>query len=474
MNESWQELCFLTIREAGNLFRSRKLSPVELTEAHLDAINRLDPTLRTYVTLMPERALAQARQAERGMLNGDFRGPLHGIPYALKDLFYTAGVTTEAHSKVMEGFTPKFDAHAVTQMQQAGAVLLGKQAMGEFAVGSLETALYPRPRNPWNIGYDTGGSSSGSAASVASGLAMASLGTDTGGSIRGPAANCGVVGLKPTYGRVSRHGVVPLSWSLDHCGPLTRTVEDAALVLQAIAGHDPRDPTSSTTQVPDYATALSGGVHGLVIGVPRSFFAAGEVGADPQILDAFDKAMQVFEDLGAQIRDIDVPSLHYYRMAHTTIMLSEAYSIHRINLVQRPDDYAHSTWNHLASGAVFTASDYVHAQRIRSRMRLEFHATLDQVDVIALPSSHRTAWPIGDGDAVGTLEPQNFRACFDMTGMPAVTLSCGFTREGLPIGLQLAGRPFDEATVLRAANAYEQQAGWFKRRPPSTTARSVS
>ena len=436
-----------------------------MTQAHLDAIDRLEPTLRTYVTLMPESALAQARRAEQEMAQGVFRGPLHGIPYALKDLFYTRGVTTEAHSKVMEGFIPTFDAHAVTQFQQAGAVLLGKQAMGEFAVGSLETALYPRPRNPWDTDYDTGGSSSGSAASVAAGLAMASLGTDTGGSIRGPAANCGVVGLKPTYGRVSRHGVVPLSWSLDHCGPLTRTVEDAALVLQAIAGHDPRDPTSSTAKVPDYAATLNGGVHDLVIGVPRGFFATNEVAADQQILDAFDKAMQIFEDLGAKTREIDVPSLNYYRMAHTTIMLSEAYSIHRKNLVLRANDYVHSTWNHLASGAAFAAADYVHAQRIRSRMRQEFHAVLNEVDIIALPTSHRTAWPIGDGDAVGTLEPQNFRACFDMTGMPAVTLPCGFTAEGLPIGLQLAGRPFDEATVLRAAHAYEQQTGWFKRRP---------
>ena len=465
MNGSWRELCFLTIGEAGGMFRNRKLSPTELTRAHLDAIDHLDPILRTHVTLLPEKALSQARQAERDINRGEFRGPLHGIPYALKDLYYTKGITTEAHSKVMEGWTPNVDAHVVTSLNDAGAVLLGKQAMGEFAVGSLETALYPRPRNPWNLTYDTGGSSSGSAASVAAGLAMASLGTDTGGSIRGPASNCGVVGLKPTYGRVSRHGVIPLSWSLDHCGPLTRRVEDAALVLQTIAGHDSRDPASSTAPVSDYAAALTGDVRGVVIGVPRSFFAAGDVDADPQILAAFDVALQVFEHLGAQTRDIDVPSLRYFRMAHTTIMLSEAYSIHRKNLTQRADDYAPSTWNHLASGAAFTAADYVQSQRIRSRMRQEFHGVLDEVDVIALPSSHKTAWPIGESDAVGTLEAYNFRACFDMTGMPAVTVPCGFTREGLPIGLQLAGRPFDEANVLRAAHAYEQQAGWFRHRP---------
>ena len=465
MNDSWRELCFLTIGAAGSLFRNRQISPVELAQAHLDAIDHLDPTLHTYVTLLPERAMAQARRAEQEMDRGEFRGPLHGIPYALKDLFYTKGVTTEAHSKVLEGWTPNADAHVVTRLNEAGAVLLGKQAMGEFAVGSLQTDLYPRPKNPWNLAYDTGGSSSGSAASVAAGLAMATLGTDTGGSIRGPASNCGVVGLKPTYGRVSRHGVIPLSWSLDHCGPLTRRVEDAALVLQAIAGHDARDPASSAASVPDYAAALTGDVHGLVIGVPRSFFAAKDVGADAQILAAFDVALQAFEDLGASLQEIDIPALRYYRMAHTTIMLSEAHSIHRKNLVQRADDYAPATWNHLASGAAFTAADYVQAQRIRSRMRQEFHSVLDQVDIIALPTSHKTASPIGEGDAVGTLEAYNFRACFDMTGMPAVTVPCGFTKERLPIGFQLAGRPFDEANVLSAAHAYEQQARWFQSRP---------
>ncbi len=466
MTSPWQELCFLTITESTDLLRSRKLSPVELTKAHLQAIENHDPILHTYVTLLPESALAQARLAEQEMLRSEFRSPLHGIPYALKDLFYTNGVTTEAHSKVMEGFTPNFDAHAVRRLTESGAILLGKQAMGEFAVGSLETALYPRPGNPWNFDYDTGGSSSGSAASVAAGLAMASLGTDTGGSIRGPAANCGVVGLKPTYGRVSRHGVIPLSWSLDHCGPLTRTVMDAALVLQAIAGHDPRDPSSSLAPVPDYTASLTREIRGLVIGVPRRFFTSSEAAADPQILDAFDRTMQVFEDLGAHVLEIDVPSLHFYRMAHTVLMLSEAHSIHRNRLVRRPVDYAASTWNHLASGAAFSASDYIHAQRIRSRMRQEFHAILDTVDVIALPSSHKLPPPIENSDAVGILEPHNFRACFDMTGMPAITVPCGFTREGLPVGLQVAGRAFDEATVLRTAHAYEQQAGWFRRKPP--------
>ena len=344
--------------------------------------------------------------------------------------------------------------------------MLGKQAMGEFAVGSLGTQLYPRPRNPWKLDYDTGGSSSGSAASVVAGLAMASLGTDTGGSIRGPAANCGAVGLKPTYGRVSRHGVIPLSWSLDHAGPLTRQVKDSALVLQAIAGHDSRDPTSSRAAVPDYAATLSGDVRGLKIGVPRSFFAAKDVGTDPQILAAFDAALGVFEDMGAHLEEISIPCLAYYRMAHTVIMLSEAYNIHRQMLIRCAQDYAPSTWNHLASGASFSAADYIQSQRIRSVMRQEFRAALEDIDIIALPAGHKTASPAGAGDAVGTLEPFNLRACFDMTGMPAITVPCGFTNQGLPVGLQLAGRPLDEATILRAAYAYEQQAGWFRKRPP--------
>ncbi len=466
MTTAWRELCFLTITEASHLIRSRRLSPLELIQAHLDAIENLDPTLRTYVTLLPEIALSQARHTEQEMMRGEFRGPLHGIPYALKDLFYTRGVTTEAHSKIMEGFTPDFDAHVVSQLKRAGAVLMGKQAMGEFAVGSLETNLYPRPRNPWNLDYDTGGSSSGSAASVAAGLAMASLGTDTGGSIRGPAANCGVVGLKPTYGRVSRHGVVPLSWSLDHCGPITRSVEDAALMLESIAGHEPRDPTSSRAPVSEYSEALTGEIKGIEIGIPRRFFADSEISAHPQILAAFEDALKVFEGLGAHLREIVVPSLHYYRMAHTTIMLSEAYAIHRENLFARPDDYAVSTWNHLASGAAFTASDYLQAQRIRSRMRREFHDIMNTVDVIALPSGHKLPSLALKGDSVGTLEPHNFRACFDMTGMPAVNVPCGFAAENVPLGLQLAARPFDEATLLRAAHAYEQQAVWFRHRPP--------
>ena len=296
MSASWRELSFLSIKEINGLYRSRQLSPVELTQAHLDGIDELDGRLKSYVTLLPDQAMASARIAEKEMNKGEYRGPLHGIPFALKDLFHTKGITTEAHSKVMEGYVPDEDATVVSRLHQAGAVLLGKQAMGEFAVGSLKTELYDRPRNPWHSDYDTGGSSSGSAAAVAAGLCMAALGTDTGGSIRGPASYCGVVGLKPTYGRVSRHGVVPLSWSLDHCGPITRRVEDAACVLSAIAGYDPRDATSSNAPVADYAGALTGEVRGTTIGVPRHFFTRPETGIGQESLSAIEAALGCWRD----------------------------------------------------------------------------------------------------------------------------------------------------------------------------------
>ena len=465
MSASWRELCFLSFKEVNGLYRSRQLSPPELTQAHLDGIEELNGRLKCYVTLLPDQAMACARIAEEEMSKGKFRGPLHGIPFALKDLFHTKDVTTEAHSKVMEGYVPDEDATVVARMHQAGAVLLGKQAMGEFAVGSLKTGLYDRPRNPWRLDYDTGGSSSGSAAGVAAGLCMAALGTDTGGSIRGPASYCGVVGLKPTYGRVSRHGVVPLSWSLDHCGPITRRVEDAAYVLSAIAGFDLRDATSSSATVADYADALTGEVRGLTIGMPRHFFTRPETGIDQESLSAVEVALRVLEGLGAKVEEVRVPALDYYRMAHSTIMLSEAFAYHRDNLGARAMDYSDVTWNHLAAGSFFTAADYVQAQRIRSSLTRDFHRVLQGVDFIAMPSTPKPAWPISQGDRVAPLEPHNFRACFNMTGMPAITVPCGFSEGGLPLGLQLAGRPFDEGGLLNTAYAYQQHSGNSGHRP---------
>ena len=465
MSSSSRDLCFLTIREVNELFGSRQLSPVALTQAHLERIEELDGRLKSFVTLLPEQALARARIAETEIMRGNARGPLHGIPFALKDLYDTEGITTEAHSKVLEGRVPSKDATVVARLNQAGAVLLGKQAMGEFAVGSLKTKLYDRPRNPWNLDYDTGGSSSGSAAGVAAGLCMGALGTDTGGSIRGPASYCGIVGLKPTYGRVSRHGIIPLSWSLDHCGPMTRTVEDAAFMLQVIAGFDSEDPTSDNAPVPNYVAALNQGVKGIVIGVPRHFFVRPDAGVRPDVLSAVEKALVELEGLGAKLEEVTIPSLDYFRTSHTTILLTEAFAYHRENLQGRPKDYADVTWNHLSSGARFTAAEFEQAQCVRSKLSKEFSQVLQSVDVLAMPTTPKTAPPILEMDPVVPLEVHSLRAAFNMTGVPAITIPCGFSESGLPIGLQLGGRPFDESSLLRVAHAYELRARCVERQP---------
>ena len=319
------ELCYLSIHEASARIESRQLSPVELTRAFLERIEQLDGTLQAYITVLAEPALTAARAAEAEILRGDYRGPLHGIPIALKDLYDTKGVRTTASSRVMAERVPAEDATTTARLAAAGSILLGKLAMHEFALGGPDpTCGFPLARNPWNLDYIPGGSSSGSGATVAAGLCMGALGSCTGGSIRGPAAYCSIVGLKATYGRVSRYGVVPLSWTLDHCGPMTWTVEDTAHMLQAIAGYDPKDPTSSRAPVPDYAAALREDVKGLTIGVPRDFFFADDPRIDREILQGVETALGVFEAMGARVEDVTIPMLHYAAAAQPVIMLSEA------------------------------------------------------------------------------------------------------------------------------------------------------
>ena len=316
-----KELCYLTIPEAALLLQSKQLSPVELTKAFLDRIEAVDGGLHSYVTLLPDSAIQEAQAAEKAIQAGEYRGPLHGIPIALKDLYDTAGIRTTAQSKVLEHRVPSQDATVVTRLKEAGTVLLGKLTMHEFALGGPPTSLFVPARNPWNPDHIPGGSSSGSGAAVAAGLCMGSLGSDTGGSIRGPAASCGIVGLKPTYGRVSRAGVLPLSWSLDHVGPMTWTVEDSAYMLQAIAGHDPDDPTSRSTAVSDYAASLTEDVRGLRVGVLRSYINHGEEPMDAETLAAFDAALAELAALGAEVVEIDIPSAIYSDSANSIIML---------------------------------------------------------------------------------------------------------------------------------------------------------
>jgi aspartyl-tRNA(Asn)/glutamyl-tRNA(Gln) amidotransferase subunit A len=465
LTSSGTELYFLTIAEAGLLIRDRQISPVELTRAFLERIQAVDGILKSYLTVTADLALAQARAAEAEILAGRRRGPLHGIPIALKDLFDTAGIRTTAQSKVLEHRVPAQNATVVDMLYAAGAVLLGKLAMHEFALGGPPTSLFEQARNPWDQEYVTGGSSTGSGAAVAAGLCMGSLGSDTGGSIRGPASLCGIVGLKPTYGRVSRAGVLPLAWTLDHCGPMTWTVKDTALLLEAISGHDPKDPTSSHAPVPRYAEGLERGVKGLVVGVPRSYAFDTGKGIDKETVAAVDKALAELEGLGARVEEVEIPMLHQASPATTVIMLSEAFAYHRANLATQLHNYGDVLWPRFLMGGIFTSGDYVQAQRVRSVLKRQMAETLQKVDVLVTPTSFRPAGKYAEFDPLAGMDRPSFTGPYNQTGLPAISIPCGFNALGLPIGLQIAGKPFDEVTVLRAAYSYEQQARWIDRRP---------
>ncbi len=465
------ELCYLTIHETSSLLQSGQLSPVELTQAFLDRIEQTNSTLQAYITLLPDRALAAARIAEAELLRGDSKGALHGIPIALKDLYDTAGIRTTASSKVMVDRIPTEDATTTARLEAAGAILLGKLAMHEFALGGPDpTNGFPLARNPWNLDHIPGGSSSGSGAGIAAGLCMGSLGSCTGGSIRGPAAYCSIVGLKATYGRVSRYGVVPLSWSLDHCGPMTWTVEDSAHMLQVIAGYDPKDPTSSQAPVPDYSAALQANIKGLTIGVPRHFFFADDPRIDRDTLAAVDRALDVMTDLGAQVQDVTIPMLEHSGAAQPVIMLSEAFAYHEQNLRTIPEAFGEMVRARFRMGGLFSSGDYVQAQRVRNVLKRECAEALQNVDVLVSPTMSSPAPLFNDMDAMTTARRPSFTGPYNLTGMPAISVPCGFTSNGLPIGLQIAGKPFDEPTVIRAAYTYQQQTRWFEQRPPTPTA----
>ena len=459
-------LCYLTIRDAGGMLRRRELSPVELTRAFLDRIEALDGRLHAFITVLRNEALSDARSAEADIVRGNYKGPLHGIPIGLKDIYDTAGVRTTSGSRLDIDRIPTQSATAAARLQDTGAVLLGKLMTYEYALGGPDvTTPFPAARNPWNLDHIPGGSSSGSGAAVAAALCMGAMGTDTGGSVRNPASLCGIVGLKATYGRVSRFGVVTLSWSQDHCGPLTWIVEDTALMLQAIAGHDPRDPTTSTTQVPDYSMALREDIKGLTIGVPRHFFFASSPDVDPEVLSVVEKGLGVLQELGANLEEVTIPSLAYVRAANAVIMLSEAYAFHERNLSTRPNDFGDIGRARFRIGGLASSRDYIQAQRVRQVIKREFAEIFQLVDVLATPTVTQPAAAFQGYDVTGALGGASFAAPFNVTGLPAISVPAGFTESGLPVGMQIAGKPFDEPTVLRVAHTYERYARWFERRP---------
>jgi aspartyl-tRNA(Asn)/glutamyl-tRNA(Gln) amidotransferase subunit A len=456
------EIAYATIAELGARYRKRDLSPVEVTQALLARIEKLDPILHAFVTLTADTALAEARAAEEALRRGDAR-PLLGIPVAHKDIYLTRGVRTTGGSALLADWIPDEDATCVQRWRAAGTVQLGKLITHEFAFGlQFPGHRFAPARNPWNLDHIPGGSSSGSGAALAAGLVTGATGSDTGGSIRGPAAFCGIVGLKPTYGRSSRAGVLTLSWTLDHTGPMARTVQDCAFLLQPLAGYDPADPASSRAPVDDYLAPLGRDVRGLKIGVPRAYFLE-EV--DAEVARAFEEALETLRGLGAEVRDVQIPSL---RGAHSflLILMAEAYAYHERDLREHPELYGDVLRERILTGALVTASEYTQAQRIRSEICRETAGVLKTVDVLASPTALKPATSFAQALDPEFAFPKSNMAPFNLTGLPTLALPCGFSSSGLPLSFQLSGRPFEEGTVLRAGHAYEQATTWHTRRPP--------
>lgn len=459
-------LAFGTITELAPRLRKKEISPVEVTDAVLDRITAVEGRVKAYITVTADEARRAAKAAEMAILAGSYLGPLHGIPVAVKDLYYTRGIKTTAGSKILESFVPDYDAAVVERLKRAGAVIVGKANTHEFAMNTWT----PPTRNPWDLDRIPGGSSGGSGAAVAASECIAAVGTDTGGSIRIPSALCGTVGLKPTFGRVSRHGVVPLAWTCDHAGPMTKTVGDAALMLGWMAGYDARDSATVRLPVPNYSRALTGDVKGLRVGVPSNYFFDN---IDPEVEGAVRAAITALEGLGASTREVSFPQLASMAITHACIVLTEAATYHERWLRERPDDYAPDVRFSLEWGKLFMGIDYVQAQRVRELIRQDFADVLRQVDVIAAPTVPAPASKVGEdpitikGNKEGLIGAHiRLNRPSNHTGLPAISVPCGFTAAGLPIGLQLIGRGFDEATVLRAAHAYEATTPWRAKRAP--------
>jgi aspartyl-tRNA(Asn)/glutamyl-tRNA(Gln) amidotransferase subunit A len=464
-------LVYLSALDLGTLLRKRQVSATEITQIMLARIETLDAKTNAYITVMAEEALSAARRCDAELAAGEDRGPLHGIPVAVKDIYDTAGTRTTAGSKILADCVPERDATSVARLRNAGAVIIGKTNLNEFACGVTSTnAHYGDVLNPWDLSRTPGGSSGGSAAAVAAGLCTMATGTDTGGSIRIPAALCGIVGLKPSFGRISCHGIMPLSWEQDHPGPMARTVRDAALMLSAMAGWDAADPVTAQVPVPNYAAALEGGVNGWRIGLDRQYALQG---ISSEVRDAFEQALETMVTLGAEIVDVQVPGLEDGISAGLVIWNAEAAAVHEEWLQTRPEDYDPRIGRRLGNGFSVTGIDYARAQRARRRLVRTLQLLFEDMDLLATPMCAIGAPPQGVGQVVvGGQEFDvlpaltRYSRVFNLTGLPAVSVPCGFTGEGLPIGLQLVGPSFGESAVLRAAHVFEQAVASPWQRPP--------
>jgi len=454
----------LSLAEASRAIAEGVLSPVALTEGYLDRIAALDGELHSYVLVLKDAALTAANAADAEIRAGRSRGKLHGIPIGLKDIYKTRGIRTTAGSRVYLDHVPEEDAETWVRLRDAGAILLGKQETHEFAIGGPDFTLpFPPARNPWNPDHLPGGSSSGAGAAVAAGFVPGAVGTDTGGSIRGPAAFCGIAGIKPTYGRVSRRGVFPNTFSMDHCGPLCRSAEDIALFLQIIAGFDPDDPGSEDVPVPDYAATLNDGVRGLRLGLIEDWHRNAQ---HPDVAPAIDAAVEVLRGLGAIVQPVQLSSLRDYTDCKTTISSVELFAIHEHDLRTRPQDFGRILRNRVLPGALIRGEDYLEALRWRTALAREQARALQQCDAFVTAAALNVA-DRADPDAPDRLvSAPSITMPFSVGGLPAIAIPCGFSRaEGLPLSWQIAAAPFAEAMVLRIAHAYQQATDWHRQHP---------
>ena len=469
------DIPFLSAAALGELIRKKEISPVEAATAYLDRIDAVDGKLHSYITVCRAEALQAAREAEQALMHGEWRGPLHGVPYAVKDQFWTKGLRTTGGSRLLSDFVPTADATVVARLRGAGATLLGKLNMSEFATGNSVEHPFGTPHNPWDLDRHPGTSSSGSGAATAAFLCATSLGEDTGGSIRNPANNCGLVGLRPTWGLVSRYGMLGASWSMDIGGPISRTVEDCALTLQAIAGYDSHDPYTANRPVPDYRAGLAGGAKGVRIGLVKEAMDADFI--HPQVKAALSKAVSDLKGQGVSVDEVSIPLLTSAAAVTRAILAVESASLHHDWLRTRLHEYDHNVQIDFLTGAIIPAQLYYKAQKIRALIRQQVFDALQKADVLASPSSSEPAPLLPQSAGLKSKDEARQRmsgrrsltGVFNLANVPALSVPCGFASvegKALPVGLQLAGRPFDDGLLLRVAYAYEQATPWHTRRPP--------
>jgi aspartyl-tRNA(Asn)/glutamyl-tRNA(Gln) amidotransferase subunit A len=459
-----------TIAEASKLIAAKKLSPVELTHACLDRVRALNGELHAFIRLTEERAMADARAAEAAIMSGKSPGPLCGIPIGLKDIVDTKGIPTTCHSKILQDNVPDSDATCAVKLAEAGTVLMGKTATHEFADGGPSFDLpWPPARNPWNIEHFTAGSSSGTGAGVAAGLILGGIGTDTGGSIRGPAALCGIAGIKPTYGLVSRAGVAPAAFTLDHIGPMAWTAEDCAIMLQALAGHDPADPASASRPIPDYTAQIGSGIKGMRIGVIQQFHEVDHK-VSPGVQRGIDAAIATFRELGAEIREVTLSPMPEWHACGTLISITERASAYDEWARTRLADFGERVQQRLLVGALVSGVDYVQAVRRRRELRAELKAAMAGLDVVLTAGNPTEAPKIDDIPMWDVSQKPSFTMPFNVAGYPAMCVCSGFGEGDLPVSIQLVGKPFQEATVLRIADAFEKATSFRARRPALASA----